>query len=155
MLRQASALVYLFTGEFGVDPGTTFYSIALLIVVLIGFVLALIFWNFPVSVAKWFMPKSNDQNYPDINLELENLEIVLYSAIGVYLMAQYLPDLSYDILFAILVGEGDSEFGPVGRSIRESVLEMLYSGSCVFLGFILAIYSGNVKKLIGKVRGRT
>ena len=155
MLQQASALVYLFNEEYGVDPGTTFYSIALLLVVLIGFVLTLIFWNFPVSVAKWFMPKSNDKSYPNLNMETGSLEIVLYSAIGVYLIAQYLPDLSYDILFAILVGETDADFGPVGREVRVSILEMLYSGTCVFIGFILAIYSGNVKMLLQKLRGRT
>lgn len=155
MLQQATTLIYLFTGGLGVAPESTYYSIALLIVVLIGFVLALIFWNFPISVAKWFLPKSNDQNYPAIDLELEQLEIILYSAIGVYLIAQYLPDLSYDIIFAILIGESETEFGQMGRSAIESVLEIFYSGSCVFLGIVLTIFSGNVKKLVNKIRGRT
>jgi len=144
-----------FLEPYSEDPQFLLIGIISALTTVVGFVLAIIFWNFPISVSKWFLPKSSDNNYSDIDLKVENLEVILYSAIGVYLVCSNIPNLAYDIMYYAFLSETELNMFSNNRSVGESIIEIMYSLGSVIIGLLLALFSGNLKSAIGKFRQRT
>ena len=106
-------------------------------------------WKFPISIAMWFVPRSDDSRYPKINMELQSLEIVSFTIIGVYILSWAIPDLVANIgLLWVVVGDSmysEQQLGEVKVNTFVTIVEIL-------IGVVLCVYSGNISKFIAALR---
>lgn len=59
--------------------------------------LALLLWFFPVSVARRILPK-DDRKVGEADFSLNDIDVVAYSILGVWLLATTIPDVIYWLL---------------------------------------------------------
>ena len=154
ILAGLSGLYSLF--QFTYEENSDFFYLAWFNVLYcgLGLVLFILLWNFPVAVAKYIIPKSNDDSFPILDANSSNLEVIAFTSIGVAILAFSIPDLGYNIAyhFYLSTEEMGSFFEP--RNRVEALLNVLHSAGRLLIGIVLCFFSGSVSAAINRVRGR-
>ncbi len=120
----------------------------------LGVCIAVYLWNRSVQTAKWLAPPGLDGDL-SFDIDVKALEIAGFGIVGVLVLANSFPDLVFSLwqvlqlelqpeLFQDIVRERNSRYGGLVASIIQ-----------VAIGIGLCAYSGSVRLIIQRLRGRT
>ena len=121
----------------------------------LGLILFIVCWNYPISVAKFMLPQSNDERFPNLNLTIESLELVAFTGIGVGILAFAVPDLGYNIAYYTFLSDTEISLFGGSRGEGEALITIFHTLGKIAVGVLLCFFSGNLKRVILKIRGRT
>ncbi|MDQ2075171.1 hypothetical protein [Marinimicrobium sp. ABcell2] len=115
-------------------------------------VICFILIKFPVTVSRWLLPKSKDDE-PVFNGSIDDLRIAAFTIIGVYILSWAIPDLFYNASMLVKV---QSE-GLANLYSRDSTITYLIQGGITILEILIGLYlclqAKGLNKLILKFRG--
>lgn len=121
---------------------------------LTGVGIAIYLWNRPVQIAKLLAPPGLDGDL-SFDIDVKALEIAGFTIVGVFVLANSFPEMllsAWQVLFLELKLELFQSV-EVERNARYGnlVASMIH----VMIGFGLCFYSGSVRLIIERLRGRT
>lgn len=120
----------------------------------LGYVLFLVLWNFPISVAQFIHPKFDSHSELKIGIEKDALEAIVYSGIGIYLLSTYLPNLAFDIAYFLIINDTQNLGFAIRRDTAESLLQIMFSLLVIGMGFLLCFFSGRVGSVLRSITKR-
>jgi Ca2+/Na+ antiporter len=115
-------------------------------------VICFILIKFPLTVSRWLLPKSKDDE-PVFNGSIDDLRIAAFTIIGVYIVSWAIPDLFYNVSMLVKL---QSETA-VKLYSSDSIIDfMIRTGMTVleiFIGLYLCLQAKGLNNLILKFRG--
>jgi len=128
------------------DPGYAEVFIRFSIPAIVFFVFSVILWIFSIRISSYLVLRENNNN-DSINLDIEKLEPIVYSILGVILLAISIPELIRYISQAMMID----------KDIFMYQKHMWYSSIAVevvkiLLGIYLVLQANTIKKLIHRLR---
>jgi len=117
---------------------------------LVYFLAALVLIVFPVKIAKRLMPRSDEQA-PLIQISAQELQVVAFTILGVYVLSWAIPDLVSRAAFLWNTVRMDDFYGPT--ALGERVISTCVSVLQVGIGLYLSLQSKGLSRVLMAIRG--
>lgn len=132
----------------GID--TTLFGLSIWFPVAITFLASIFLMMFPVSLAKWCLPRSSADT-KDIDFSDATLVISGSVLMGIYVLSRAVPDLAYNVLFLYQQYSLDPHNN---HHISETMIRALVTVIEIGIGVYLVIGSKSLFRLVNQLRGR-
>jgi hypothetical protein len=130
------------------DPGYAEVFIRFSIPAIVFFVFSIILWIFSKRISGYLVLRENNNN-DSTNLDIEKLEPIVYSILGVIWIAISIPELIRYISQAIMIDKA--------MMMAQTYIWQIYSSIAVetikiVLGICLVLQANTIKKIVHRLR---
>jgi hypothetical protein len=112
------------------------------------FLLSFLLLKFPISVAKWLMPRTSGDGVV-FNGSAEDIQIAAFIVLGIYILSWSIPDFFHNAALLWMAQEADYSAGDKTNILTNEIVTVIEMG----IGLYLCLQAHGLNALLRKLRG--